>query len=301
MRRACYLLGLLGCALWYLLSGSWLSWILLLTLAALPWLSMLLTVPALYSFSLTPTGPDNLRVGESGTFLLLAGCQMPMPPFQGKLQFRNLRTNQITLYEENHGFAPEYCAGYELTIRKARVSDYLGLFSLPVVRKDTMRLCVRPREQPIEDLPGLPPENCVNWQPSRSAFGESYELRPYHPGDSLNRVHWKLSAKVGALTVREAQAPVKQTAAIGLTLYGSDRAVDTVLGQLLWLGQLLLERGFTLEIHAAAGSGTVVQRVQDNAALVQAVDALLCLSAPEGPAIPDPGPAGTRFLLGGTQ
>ena len=29
MRRACYFLGLLGCGLWYLLSGSWLSWVLL--------------------------------------------------------------------------------------------------------------------------------------------------------------------------------------------------------------------------------------------------------------------------------
>ena len=162
-----------------------------------------------------------------------------------------------------------------------------------------MRLCVRPRAIPIEDLPGLPSENCVNWQPCRSAYGESYELRPYRPGDSLNRVHWKLSAKTGALTVREAQAPVKQTAAIALTLYGSDQTVDAVLGQLLWLGQLLLERNFLLEIHAAAGSGTVVQRVQDSAALVRAIDALLCLDAPETPAVPDPGLAGIRFLLGG--
>lgn len=299
MRRACYLLGLLGCGLWYLLSGSWLGWILLLALAALPWLSLLLTVPALCTFSLTPTGPDNLQVSENGTFLLLGACQMPMPPFQGKLQFRNLRTNQITPYEEDHGFVPEYCAGYALTIHKARVSDYLGLFSLPVLRKGTMRLCVRPRAIPIEDLPGLPSENCVNWQPCRSTYAESYELRPYRPGDSLNRVHWKLSAKTGALTVREAQAPVKQTAAIALTLYGSDQTVDAVLGQLLWLGQLLLERNFLLEIHAAAGSGTVVQRVQDSAALVRAIDALLCLDAPETPAVPDPGLAGIRFLLGG--
>ena len=36
MRRACYLLGLLGCGLWYLLSGSWLGWILLLALEPFP-------------------------------------------------------------------------------------------------------------------------------------------------------------------------------------------------------------------------------------------------------------------------
>lgn len=75
MRRVCYLLGLLGCGLWYLLSGSWLGWILLLTLVILPWLSLLLTLPAFCSFSLTITGPERLRPGETGSFLLLGSCR----------------------------------------------------------------------------------------------------------------------------------------------------------------------------------------------------------------------------------
>lgn len=33
-------------------------------------------------------------------------------------------------------------------------------------------------------------------------------LRPYQPGDSLNKVHWKLTAKTGVLTVREVRAVV---------------------------------------------------------------------------------------------
>ena len=272
---------------------------LLLTLAVLPWLSLALTVPALCSFSLTPTGPDHLRAGESGTFLLLGACQMPMPPFHGRIRLQSLRTGETRLYSEEQGFVPEFCGGYQLTVCRAWVSDYLGLFLLPVFRRGRMRLLVRPQPKPIEDLPGLPPENCVNWQPSRSAYGESYELRPYRPGDSLNRVHWKLSAKTGALTVREAQAPVKQIAAISLTLFGTDQTVDTVLGQLLWLGQLLLERGMDLELHVAADSGTLVLRAEDRAGLLRSVDALLCLSAPESPAIPEPGQAGTRFTLGG--
>ena len=299
MRRACYLLGLLGCALWYLLSGGWLSWILLLTLLALPWLSLLLTIPALCSFSLTATGPDSLRVGESGTFLLLAGCQMPMPPFHGKIQLQSLRTGQAQLYREDRGFTPEFCGGYRLSVRGARVSDYLGLVSLPVLRKGTMELLVRPRPLPMEDFQDLPPENCVNWQPSPGVFGESYELRPYRPGDSLNRVHWKLSAKTGALTVREAQAPVKPTASISLSLYGSDRAVDETLGRLLWLGRVLLERELTLEIRAATGEGTVVLHAGDKAALLRAMDTLLRLTAPDSPAMPEPGMAESRFVLGG--
>ncbi len=299
MRRVCFLLGLLGCGLWYLLSGSWLSFVLLLTLLVLPWLSLLLTVPALCSFSLTPTGPDTLRVGEHGTFLLLGGCQMPMPPFQGKIQLKSLRTGKTFFYQEDRGFTPEYCGGYTLSIRKARVWDYLGLIALPVPRSGSVQLLVRPSEIPMEDVPAMPAENCVNWQPSRSAFGESYELRPYRPGDSLNRVHWKLSAKTGTLTVREAQSPVRETAGISLSLYGPDAAVNEVLGQLLWLGGRLLARNMELEIRAAAQGGTVVLHAEDPAGLLRAIDTLLCLAAPEGPALPEPGQAEKRFVLGG--
>ena len=74
---------------------------------------------------------------------------------------------------------------------------------------------------------------------------------------------------------------------------------EGILGRLLWLGQLLLERGMDLELHVAADSGTLVLRAEDRAGLLRSVDALLCLSAPETPAIPEPGQAGTRFTLGG--
>lgn len=300
MRRVCYLLGLLGCGLWYLLSGSWLGWVLLLTLAILPWLSLLLTLPALCSFSLTVTGPDRLRPGETGSFLLLGSCRWPMPPFHGRIQLRNIRTGQITNYEEANGFSPAYGGGYRLTIKKARVSDYLGLFSLPVRRRGTMLLLVRPVELPLEVLPELPKDCCVSWKPSRSRFSENHELRPYRPGDSLNTVHWKLSAKTGALTVREAQEPIRQTAGISLTLFGSDAAADAVLGQLLWLGNYLLDNDLELEIRVAAGCGTVIRHATSREALAQVLDDLLCMAAPENDALPEPGQAQPQFLLGVT-
>ena len=300
MRRVCYLLGLLGCGLWYLLSGSWLGWILLLTLVILPWLSLLLTLPAFCSFSLTITGPERLRPGETGSFLLLGSCRWPMPPFRGKIRLRNLRTGQITNYDEVNGFASACGAGYRLTVKGARVSDYLGLFSLPVRRKGSMLLLVRPTEQPMEDPPELPRDCCVSWKPSRGRFSENHELRPYRPGDSLNTVHWKLSVKTGALTVREPQEPIRQTAGISLTLFGSDAVADAVLGQLLWLGNCLLDNGLELEIRAAADCGTVVRHAASGEALLRIIDDLLCMAAPKSDVLPEPGQAQPQFSLGVT-
>ena len=299
MRAAAYIIALLGAGLWYLTFGQWLAWIFLLGLLSLPLLSLALSMKAILDFQLAPMGPERVAVGEKAELMLMGSCGSPMPPFKGKIRLRNLRTGEKIAYREELGFTPVHCGGYEVTVEKGRVMDYLGLFSFPVRKKQSARILVSPIPVPAEDLPRLLTRPPVRWKASACRLGENYELRPYRPGDSLNSVHWKLSAKTGALTVREAQAPVKQTAAIALTLYGSDQTVDAVLGQLLWLGQLLLERNFLPEIHAAAGSGTVVQRVQDSAALVRAIDALLCLDAPETPAVPDPGLAGIRFLLGG--
>lgn len=155
--------------------------------------------------------PNRVRIisgqAKAGPSCCWVPARCPCRPSTDGSVWKACAPGETRLYSEEQGFVPEFCGGYQLTVCSAWVSDYLGLFLLPVFRRGRMRLLVRPQPKPIEDLPGLPPENCVNWQPSRSAYGESYELRPYRPGDSLNRVHWKLSAKTGALTVRRPRPP----------------------------------------------------------------------------------------------
>ncbi len=300
MRRACFLLGLLGCGLWYLLGGSYLGWMLLLSMPALALLSLLFSLPAIFGFHMAPAGPEKLTVGETGTFLLAGSCNAPMPPFRGRLRLRNLRTGKSVLYDEALGFCPKVCGGWEIVPEKCRVFDYLGLFSLPVRHRDTQLLRVFPLPQPMEDLPELREEAAVSWKPSASSFGENHELRPYRPGDRLNTVHWKLTAKTGTLTVREPQEPIRETASLTLSLSGSDETVNLVLGQLLWLGTLLLERNMDLDIRAAAEQGMLIRAAATKEALWDTVAMLLMQkAAPDAPP-PEPGPAKWHFCLGGT-
>ena len=51
-----YLLLLTAAAVYYIASGEWISWILLLTVTGLPWLSLLLSLPAILSFQAAPAG-----------------------------------------------------------------------------------------------------------------------------------------------------------------------------------------------------------------------------------------------------
>lgn len=261
--------------------------------------SLVLSIPALRSVRLGVAGPDRVKVGEKAELLLMGSCDMPMPPFRGRIFLRDLRTGEKRPYQEETGFIPKNCGGYAVEIEKARILDYLGLFSFPARRRRNGRLLVPPVKCPLDRLPeelDLPP---LRWKPSTQRLGENHELRPYRPGDSLNTVHWKLSAKMGALTVREAMEPQKRTACLTLNLWGSPQELDKRLGQLLWLGAYLLERDMDPLILCMTGEGPVRLEPHSEKELEQAVDSLLCLPQCESAALPEPVGASWHYCLGG--
>ena len=301
MRRAAYIIALLGAGLWYLTFGQWLAWIFLLGLLSLPLLSVALSMKAILDFQLAPMGPERVAVGEKAELMLMGSCGSPMPPFKGKIRLRNLRTGEKIAYREELGFTPVHCGGYEVTVEKGRVMDYLGLFSFPVRKKQSALMLVAPRPRPAADLPRLLAQPPVRWEASVCRLGENYELRPYRPGDSLNSVHWKLSAKTGKLTVREAMEPLRQKACLTLTLGGTPEQVDDRLGRLLWIGRELLYAGMEPVILVSSGEGTARFRVSDEKSLSQAVDAMLCLPEPVEPVLPEPEGTGWHYAIGGSE
>ena len=91
MRRLAYLAAVVGCGLCYLTFGRWLLWLLLLGLLALPVVSLVLSIPTLRSIRLGVAGPERVKVGEKAELLLMGSCDMPMPPFRGRIFLRDLR------------------------------------------------------------------------------------------------------------------------------------------------------------------------------------------------------------------
>ena len=63
-RRVQYFILLFSVLTYYAASGEWLSWVLLLTVAGLPWLSLLLSLPAIWNFQASPAGAEVLEQGE---------------------------------------------------------------------------------------------------------------------------------------------------------------------------------------------------------------------------------------------
>lgn len=274
--RICYLTALAGCGLFYLAYGEWLSWLVLVLMLMIPWLSLLVSLPAILTFSMEPEGPDFLTQGEPGEIWLLGSSHYPAPPFQGQLRLYQSFTGQSSLYSDARGLPTEHCGRISVTIQRAKVCDYLGLFAFPPRKRGQKTILVRPVPVPLDPAPDLRRCKPRAWRPKPGGgFGENHELRLYRPGDSLNQVHWKLTAKTGHLMIREPLLPQRGLVLLTMNLSGDPEALDRKMGRLLWLGRCLTEQDipFQLRLHTAQGLQSIPVASRED--LDRAVDQLL--------------------------
>jgi len=282
--RLIYLCTLLCCGIFYIAYGEWFSWILLLAAVLFPWLSLALSVPAMLRFRAAPAGPDTILTAAGAELWLVGSCNLPMPPFRGVLRLRSCFTGESLRYNGDKGIPTAHCGGYTVTVEKARVCDYLGLFSFPVGQKDEKIIRIYPKPISIPNLPNLQRYLAFGWRPKPGGgFSENHELRLYRPGDRLNQVHWKLSAKTGKLILREPMEPQQGLILLTMNLSGTPDALDRKLGRLYWLGNHILHQDVPFELRALTGNGILSFSIEDSQELSRAMDTLLCTNiATEG-------------------
>lgn len=299
--RLAYLSALLGCGIFYIAYGEWFSWLLLLAVLGFPWLSLLLSIPAIRRFRLAPDGPNALLMGVDADIWLLGSCTAPMPPFRGKLQLCSGITGERLRYNADKGLPTDHCGSYTVTVEKARVYDYLGLFSFPVSQKEEKTVLIQPIPVPLKDIPDLKRYLARSWRPKPGGgFSETHELRLYRPGDRLNQVHWKLTAKTGKLILREPMEPQRGVLLVTMNLRGTPEELDRKFGRLLWLGNHLLQQDAPFTLRTLTGTGLLSFSVSSEQDLRRAVDTLLCTgAAAEGDIRSRPGGASWHYHIGG--
>lgn len=270
----------------YVAYGQWLSGIAMAVILGLPFLSLLLSLPGIMTFRMDIQGDGRLNMGEEGELWLVGSSFYPIMPFRGRLELRRCSTGQTLLYQPDQGIPTAHCGGYWASAEKVRVCDYLGLLSFPVRRKENKQVIVRPIPLPVKDAPDLSQFVPKIWRPKfGGGYGENHELRLYRPGDSLNQVHWKLSAKTGNLTIREPMEPLRGQLLLTMDLRGTPEELDRKFGRLLWLGTYLTQRELSYELRVLTGEGIFGYRIAGQGDLDKALDKLLCAPAAEAGSI----------------
>ena len=282
-RRIWYLTALVGCLVFYIAYGEWFSYLLLWAVMGLPWLSLAVSLPAILRFRVSIAGTDRVRQGVAGEAWLQGTCSLPMPPFRGRIRMERCITGETWRHRESQDLPTDHCGGIRAWVERPRVCDYLGLFSFPAHGPGQKTILVRPIPRPVPEPPDLQRYLAGVWKPKfGGGYAENHELRLYRPGDSLNQVHWKLSAKTGKLILREPMEPQRGLLLLTMTLRGTPEEIDRKFGRLLWMGSCLLEQGLSFELRTLTADGVQFWGITSEQELARAVDRLLCCRGAEG-------------------
>lgn len=237
-----YFFIILSSILFYILYVDTLSFYLLLTVIMLPIitlitliiskrkvkLGLICTNPSCYCGETTPV---ILRI-ENRSLLTVSCVKL-------KIEYKNLlggETQKMTIntpvFSNNRQeiclrISTECCGTIEVSLQKARIYDMLRIFSLKIKcsnEKVTFMVC--PKVYPIEPQVAL----YQNAEISEDTFSkrspgddpsEIFQLHEYHPGDKINRIHWKASVKQDELMVKDYSLPISNCIAF-LLCNGAD-------------------------------------------------------------------------------
>ncbi len=242
---------------------EWMSWLLLVIVAVLPWLSLGLSLQAMARIELRVAAPERVGQGQHVQLALLGSCSLPQPPVRGRMRLENPMTGESLTLRSGESLPTEHCGTWHIRLEKAKVYDYMGLFVHRIRSHEPALTYVFPEEKPMASPPDLQEYLATAFKPKRGGgYAENHELRLYRPGDNLHQIHWKLTAKTGKLILREPMEPIKGKAVVSLELSGSLELVDRKLGRLRWLCRWLLEEGVPHEVHCLTAEGVRVFAVE---------------------------------------
>ncbi len=264
---------LLASLVFYAFYRQWVSYLVLLAVLLLPWLSLLLSLPAMFKTRVGFRCPGQVQLNTPVRTALQVQCDFPLVPVRCKVRLHNLLTDEYFVGLPGEQIPTKKCGKIVLSWEKLFVYDYLGLFRRRISQDSQAEIVVMPK--PVKDK--LPAEyaatNANSWRPKPGGgFAENRELRLYRPGDHLRHIHWKLSAKTGKIIYAEPVEPVQQGYLLSLCLAGD---IEKKLGQLLYVSAALLRRQQSHRVHCETKDGTVSFSVTDKASQERGMQEIL--------------------------
>ena len=256
-RRIVYFTGLALALVFHNLYGQYLSFVLLRFLILMPFVSLLVSLPAmlrarvwLSASGASPRGEGAAaRLRMDSRFFLPVGC-LSMT-FTGENRFTGEQMKKqrkcfwgVLKGEESLPLPSERCGVVSCRVGRVWAWDYMGVFAIPVKRCDPAVYTVLPVAEKPVPLPELDQDSAITLKPKPGGgYSEEHELRPYRQGDPLNAIHWKLTSKLDDPIVREPQLMQRKRITLSVTPGGEPEELESQLDQLLYLCTDLVSKG----------------------------------------------------------
>lgn len=212
---------------------------------------------------------------------------LPMGKTVAWLRLTNTATGEIQRKRISFRGSGEYtlesafCGCIECAAESLWCYDLFGVLPVKLHCKQKMRILVMPDTFPVEVSSVLTQSRmeASDYSPDRKGYdrSETFQLREYVPGDSLQQIHWKLSSKLGNLIVRDASLPVDREMMVFLDqthLERTPQQTDALLEAVVSVSQALTEAG--LPFTLAWNKDTILSyEINSSDRLMEAVSALL--------------------------
>lgn len=248
-----YLVILFSSFLFNIFYYKWFSWIFLLIVVLVPFISLLISLPmmvytAINGFILY--GDDEININEKFKIYLTNKNNSTFPcsclklTLKAENNFANIRKkirlkvsgtlNETYVYSDNT--LGKHCGCITVTSKSLKIYDLLGIFFIPIRLRKTVKTTVLPKAEKPSNIPDFENITVLGFKPKvGGGFSDYYELRQYQSGDSLKSVHWKLSSKYDDLVVKEPSHPITKQFVIS-PQFGSNPSVnDSILARLLYM------------------------------------------------------------------
>ena len=289
------------CLILYLLQRQWVCFFLLGMVTTLPLLSLLLISPSILHSKADILLPPHATMGDEICPTFHVTCQGPAPLWQAKIKTEHSYFGKMRPIKPNESLPLPHCGKLLIHLGGVYLYDHLGLFRFRIAAKQELSVAIRPTAILPDPLPDLGNHVGVRWIARRGGgFSENHDLRLYRPGDNLQQIHWKLSAKTGNLILREPLEPIHSRVLLRLDLKGNAGELDQNLGQLLGLSQFLLSKNTPHQWQVMTALGIQEFSVMDEKSLYDCLDVLLgCDLAGEGTVLDTPSNAAWWYYIGG--
>ena len=276
-RRITYFSAVAACLAFYGAYQKWFSWIVLLAVLFLPLFSLILSIVPMLRTKVKMTAPEKVRKGSRARLKLAVNCPGIHPPFACRITVHEMMNRQSRILSHGEPLPTEHCGALLVEADRAKVCDYLGLFSRKLKKIPPVLVRVMPDEVKINLPPDLNRYMARAWKPKKGGgYAENHEIRPYRPGDSMNLVHWKLSAKMDSLMLREPMEPDGCLMILSMDLCGTPDELDRKLGRFLWLGNYLLSQDVSFAAAFLTANGLESWSIDSESDLNACMEEIVC-------------------------
>lgn len=146
-----------------------------------------------------------------------------------KHKINNISLQPFSKREVSIDYIYKYRGDFKLGVSTIEVQDFLGIFKVILKNKTPLYITVYPQIIDIDEFylsSGYLSDNASSVGGGKEDISTIEEINKYNYGDSLRKIHWKLTAKTNELMIREYEKVGSRSAILILDLQSDNFEVE---------------------------------------------------------------------------